>query len=365
MKPKVLIVDDDELSQVFLEQVLGSHFAFDHARDGNSAVAAVAASNPAVILMDVEMPGGINGYQACRAIKDNKALQHIPVFFISAHSAAEDRLKAYESGGDDYVSKPFNPEELKHKIGLALASQKKRNELAETVRHATSMAMLSIREAANAGVVLGFLSDIVQQTDLEFIAETTLHTLKKFRIGGAVQLRDGRGHLSRNSEGACTPVEDAVLTQMASDNRIVDLGKRSAFNYERATIIIYDMPLEDPELYGRLKDTIVKMGEALDIHMRSLEVINDARERGDRLLALLKHSTEVSRDISTRLKAQRDFLQQSARGTPAQTQEALAQCMAMENLLEALATRLEQAVQKETPVASAPTAARFNSVELF
>jgi CheY-like chemotaxis protein len=306
LKAKVLIVDDEPFSLDFLEAFLGAQFTFEYAGSGAAALAAVAAGNPALILMDVEMPGGMNGYAACRAIKDHKNTQHIPVIFISGHTEPEDRLKAYESGGDDYVSKPFNVKELKHKIALALASQEKRNELAEKARQAASVAMMSLREAADSGLVLNFLSDIIRQTDLAEIAATTLRALQKFRIEGAVQLRDGRGHLSRNSAGECTPVEDAVLAGMASDARIVDLGKRSAFNYQRATIIVYDMPLQDQELYGRLKDTVVKMAEALDVHMRSLETVATAIERGDALAELLKHNTALAHEVSAGLKNQRD-----------------------------------------------------------
>jgi len=364
VKPKVLIVDDEELSQDFLQRVLGNQYAFDHASDGASAISAAAAGRPDVILMDVEMPG-MNGYDACRAIKDDPATAHIPVFFVSAHSAAQDRLKAYKSGGDDYVAKPFNPEELKHKIALALASQRKRNELAEKGRYTTSMAMTSLREAASAGAALGFLSDIVRQTEREQIAETTLHTLQRFHSGGAVQLRDGANHLSRSSTGACTPVEEAVLAKMAGENRIVDIGKRTAFNYERATIIVYDMPVDDPELYGRMKDTIVKMAEALDIHMRSLEVINGAHARGERLFALLKDYSAVSRDVGARLKMQREALQQLARENPAAAHDTLAQCQALEKTLDAMAARLDEALKNETAAAPPPAVTRFNSVELF
>jgi hypothetical protein len=85
-----------------------------------------------------------------------------------------------------------------------------------------------------------------------------LQTPHGFRIRGAVQLRDGIHHVSSTSDGSCGPVEVAVLTVMAAERRLVDIGARSAFNHERATIIVYDMPLDDPALCGRLKDTVVK-----------------------------------------------------------------------------------------------------------
>lgn len=393
MNPKVLIVDDEDYSVDVLRACLGNAFRFDYASSGEKALTAVAADNPAIILMDVEMPGKLNGYEACRALKDNAATHHIPVIFISAHSEAADRLKAYESGGNDYVSKPFNANELKHKFALALANQRERGALAEKVRQAASVAMMSLREAADSGVVLGFLSDIIRQGHLEDIAATTLRTLKRFRIEGAVQLRDGHRHVSSNSGGACTPVEDAVLTEMGNKERIVDLGTRSAFNYTRATIIVYDMPLQDPELYGRLKDTVVKMAEALDMHLRSLAAVNSAIGIGDALLLQLKHNAGVARDISARLTTQCDethralqrlaagienaaasagqsasqktLLENLARDAQVQAQAALTQSVELEKRLAALVTEPDDTPLRNAHAAATAGRVASNDVELF
>ncbi len=88
MNPKVLIIDDEDDSLDILGSLIGRHFAFDAARSGPEALTAVVAGNPAIILLDVEMPGGMNGYQVCRALKDSEAARHIPVIFISAHTGA-------------------------------------------------------------------------------------------------------------------------------------------------------------------------------------------------------------------------------------------------------------------------------------
>jgi CheY-like chemotaxis protein len=390
VKPKVLIVDDDEFSPQYLSGLLGNHFEFAHASSGERALIKLGEIEPAVILLDVEMPGGMNGYQACRAIKDNSAWRHIPVFFISAHSAAEDRLMAYQSGGDDYVSKPYNAEEIRYKINLALSNHAKRTELAEKVRTASRLVMSSIREAASAGAVLGFLSEIVRLTKHEDIIDATLHALGRFQMEGAVQLRAGAKSLSRNSNGECSAVEDAVLTSMATGDRIVDLDTRSAFNYERASIITYNMPLQDLELYGRLKDTIVKMAEALDVHMRALDGVNAAVERGDILLKQLNTRSELARDVQARLKAQRDDTLRALKQLSERVQTAATSGDAQKELLLALTRDIQSQAQTvarfsaeldkllatlgaaaEDPqpqtTAPSPTAggARFNSVELF
>ena len=302
MNPKVLVVDDDEDSVDLLQAVLGKEYAFAAASDGVSALTAAARDTPDIILMDVEMPG-MNGYDACRALRANEPQRQATVFFISGHTDTANRLAAYESGGDDFVSKPFNVKELKHKFLLALAQQAKRKDLSEKVQRANSIAMVSMREAADSGITLGYLSEISRQTTFETIADTTLSTMGRFHVAGAVQLRNGEKRLSRNTGGECTTVEEAVLTEMAQRERIADLGTRFAFNYQRATIIVYDMPVADEELHGRLKDIVVKMVEALDVHLSALETLMAARARSEKLLAQLEHKTVLAHEIRTQIRA--------------------------------------------------------------
>lgn len=296
MNAKVLVVDDDDESVELVQALLGKEYAVTAARSGADALQVAARDMPNIILMDVEMPG-MNGYEACRALRAVEPQRLATVFFVSAHTGAENRLAAYESGGDDFVSKPFNVKELKHKFSLALAQQAKRKDLSEKVQRANSIAMMSMREAADSGITLGYLSEISGQTGFDTIADTTLNTMGRFHVAGAVQLRDGQKRFSRNTGGECTGVEEAVLTEMAGRERIVDLGTRFAFNYQRATIIVYDMPVYDEELHGRLKDIVVKMVEALDVHLSALETLMAARARADALLAQLTQKTELAREL--------------------------------------------------------------------
>jgi hypothetical protein len=180
---------------------------------------------------------------------------------------------------------------------------------------------------------------------------------------------------------------------MAINNRIVDLGTRSAFNYERATIIIYNMPLQDQELYGRLKDTVLRMAEVLDIHMRSLEVVTRAIERGDTLLSLLKRNAELLCDINTRIRTQRDedhrgmksliasiasvvaaagptspqkpLLRNLARDMQAQAQAAFDRSVVLEKMLDTFSAETEESLPKESPAATNADGTPSNSVELF
>ena len=160
-----------------------------------------------------------------------------------------------------------------------------------------------------------------------------------------------------------------------------------------ASIIIYNMPLHDPDLYGRLKDTAVKIAEALDAHMRALEWVTTATDRSDRLLMALEHNAGVSRDIESRIKTQREEnlgivnrlvenIEQALASsglTGKQTQplknllrDALAQAQATHNsimdlevVVKSLCTGLDETLLAESRSTPDSDAAPYKSVELF
>ncbi len=305
MKHKLLIVDDDGFSAVHIEGLLGNAFEIEYAASGADGIEAIAKTRPSIVLMDVEMPD-MDGYTACRHLKANEATHDIPVIFLSSHSDAEDRLKGYEVGGDDYIAKPFNPDVLRRKIGVVLRNRIKNAELATKAEVASQAAIAAMESLGDAGTILNVLREIAGSTDYRHISSVILETLHGYDVEASLQLRDDSGSYFRSSRGLCTPLEEAVLTNMRNCSRIVDLGARSAFNFDRVSVIINNMPRADPDRYGRIKDSVAMIVEAIDIHMKSLTLMFGAIERGDTLMRLIHRNTKIMRDIENRLSTQRE-----------------------------------------------------------
>lgn len=115
--PHVLIVDDDADIRNVLEILLKNKYFVAEASDGSSAIEYVSA-HPDVdlIILDVMMPG-LSGFETCSHLRK---LSHAPILFLTAKSAEADRLSAYGSGGDDFLSKPFSHQELLAKVNSLL-----------------------------------------------------------------------------------------------------------------------------------------------------------------------------------------------------------------------------------------------------
>ena len=117
----VLIVDDEPLNVDLLEQELvDAGYRTLAAQSGEDALALAATNQPDLILLDVMM-AGIDGYETCRRLKAGAATRSIPVIFLTALKDTFDKVRAFRIGAVDYVTKPFETEELLARVGAHIA----------------------------------------------------------------------------------------------------------------------------------------------------------------------------------------------------------------------------------------------------
>jgi len=115
---RILIVEDDRAVQRVLKHLLESEgYCVDSAPDGASALEAFKVAPPALVILDLRLPGMI-GRDVCRVMK--KSLPTIPLIVLSATSDVADKVLLLELGADDYVTKPFSPRELLARVRAAL-----------------------------------------------------------------------------------------------------------------------------------------------------------------------------------------------------------------------------------------------------
>ena len=111
-RPKVLIVDDEEGNIKLLKGMLvPEDYDILEAVDGKEALTSIYDKYPDLILLDVMMPQ-MNGFEVCATLKQEEKTRMIPVIMVTALSEREYRIKALESGADDFLSKPVDKLEL-------------------------------------------------------------------------------------------------------------------------------------------------------------------------------------------------------------------------------------------------------------
>ena len=130
-KPKVLIVDDTPENIQVLMGTLKDQYAIVAAINGEKALKmAVAEPRPDLILLDIMMPG-MDGFEVCSRLKSDPETRDIPVIFLSALDDTANKVKGFATGAVDYISKPFQPEEVHVRVNTHLTMSRLKRSLAE------------------------------------------------------------------------------------------------------------------------------------------------------------------------------------------------------------------------------------------
>jgi two-component system sensor histidine kinase/response regulator len=128
-KPHILVVDDspDDL-QLMRDLLEKDHYAATLVSDGAAALAAAHADLPDLILLDVTMPV-MNGYEVCERLQADPLLKNIPVLFLSGAIEETDKIRAFRAGAVDYITKPFQLEEVAARVRAQLELSRQKREL--------------------------------------------------------------------------------------------------------------------------------------------------------------------------------------------------------------------------------------------
>jgi pilus assembly protein CpaE len=121
---KVLLIDDEPIYNKMLQPIMErNQYELAYARSGSEGLVTVASFKPDVIILDVRMPD-LSGFDLMLRLRSDPRYASIPVMFVTGQNQLDDKLKAFELGADDYMEKPFSPEELVARVGILLRRSK-------------------------------------------------------------------------------------------------------------------------------------------------------------------------------------------------------------------------------------------------
>ena len=279
-KASILVVDDDSTMQEMFDATLGGDYRIARAASGEAALAAVLDARPDVIILDVEMPPGMDGYETCRRLKAMDGTREIPVIFVSSHDAIDDRLKGYDAGGEDYITKPFDAPELEAKIVHLLRLGAERAGLKQMASYASSTAMTAMTSMSEMGALLESMKAFSACTDNRGLADAMLAGLARYGLDGAAQIRAAEGTLTRTAAGEASPLEASIISHMASMERTVQFKARVSITYPRVSLLVNDMPIDDPERCGRLRDHLAMLAEGAEARAEAIAATTVSQRRG-------------------------------------------------------------------------------------
>lgn len=293
----VLIVDDDPFMQeIFKEALLGASCRVATADSGADALMIARSDPPGLIVLDVDMPG-MDGYETCRHLRASPATCDAAVLFVSAKDGLDDRLQGYEAGGDDYVTKPFAPAEFAAKVQNLLKFASSRTSLKRTADYATRTAMTAMTSLGEMGSLIASLKAFNASGDHRSLGEAVLAGLGTYGLLGAVQIRTPDGPVTLSHQGQATPLEVSVIAVMAGMDRIHQFRSRISITFPTVSVLVSNMPIDDPDLSGRLRDHLAILAEGADVRAVSITDALFSHRRGTGIEAAVQHAAAVMAEI--------------------------------------------------------------------
>lgn len=319
-KSRILVADDDEIALGVLKATLEPEFSVRCLDRSQDVLPALHDQVADLVVLDVEMPGQ-DGYTVCRHLREASDLGDLPIVFLSAHADIHERLRGYEAGGDDYLVKPFDPQELRAKIARLVQQHARERErehaFSGQLDELTATVLSSADMVGEAGVVLDFQRSLMHCIDVQGVARALLQALGRYGLEGCVRIADGAGSsVSLNGRTfSCTALEMSLLDHLQASrgpSSIRPFGQHTGFCYGRVLLFVRDLCMDRPdgmdrataERMGRLIDNVALLIEGALSRLGALEA-QGARRELDATRTVVAITRDALADISARGHAQR------------------------------------------------------------
>ncbi len=284
-----MIVDDNTDNRELLEDIFEESYKIVSLDSGQACLDQCEKEIPDIILLDVNMPD-MDGYEACVFLKANPKTALIPIVFVTALATPEQRLTGYEAGAEDYVTKPFIDEEIEEIVDKVLDRRHQVVEFEKQNKDAMSTAYQAMTSGAELGQIIQFLQASFHFKSVAALAKGLLETLQSFGLTCCINIRCGY----KNDLFGCEAgsIEEKVFSSSQAGKRVIDFGARTLVNGKDISFLVKNMPLDRPDVYGRIKDHLVVLVSGCEACVKSLEIemkLEEERRAGIESVVLRSH----------------------------------------------------------------------------
>ena len=297
--PTILIIDDEPAILELLNILVTSEgYETIQATNGNEALALLDQHKVDAIISDVHMPE-MNGYHLILKIRENPATQNIPFIFVSSLTSLEEMLQGYELGADEYIKKPIDPNEVLIKLNYIIESKLKHTDLNNQATESQKAAMQAMSYSSYLGQVLQFMQNSLECNDFQSLANEAFNVLQMLGLESSLQFQTHEGvNTYIPGGGQASPLEINIIELARKKGRFFDFENRTLINHDEFSLLLKNMPIEDPERYGLYKDILGNLCTAIEARVKFILSQKIAEKRNEVMLSVDEIVTDVDKMFS-------------------------------------------------------------------
>jgi len=295
----IMVVDDVESNRALLKMILEDDFNIIESESGQDCLSKVETQVPDIILLDVNMPG-MSGYDVCTELRKHTESSVTPIIFISAMDNVEERLAGFEAGGNEYITKPIDPERVLEKVNYYINHQAEAKQAKEDASTAMQVAMEAMTSSSELGQIIEFVKSSQNIKTLEGIGQKLCEIAQGFGLSASAVIYDETNRYINCTQDS---MECRVLNKFRnSKERIISIGVRTMVCSDSMGVLINDMPVDDESRYGRFKDHLAVLSSICDGRLLTIKSeLSQTDQRKDMLHRVIKMTEKQVKQLTIKL----------------------------------------------------------------
>lgn len=295
MAYKVLVVGCHDIDT--LRQQLGDQFDIVPAATAQETFRVPDLEEHKLVVVVDKASDATPAQAQVRALKQHPAISSLPVVVLATEERDLDtRLAFYDAGCDDHIRFESGPE-LQVRLMKAIFNRIANEQLKQQLDKANEMAFIAMSDTSDLGVNIQFLLDINKCENLDQAGMRLFQALKSYNISSSLQIRSRFGSKNMEANGMAKDLESTLLKECSEMGRYVDFGKRSIMNYGRVSLLVRNMPLDDPNKYGAIKDNVFSLLQGLDARVGALDNEESLKLESQLVVRLTSKMTDIMENV--------------------------------------------------------------------
>lgn len=215
---------------------------------------------------------------------------NVPLIVLGEPQSAEEQMKLMELGCDDLVFSSASIEILSTRITKSIFHRVASSQLAKRLESATQAAQSAIIGNSDLGATVQFLLNVHECDNLDQLGQLFFAAIERYGLKCSLQMRGSYEVKNMEAHGMAKDLESQLIDQLKDADRFIDFGSRTVINFDRVSVLVKNMPVNDSEKYGATKDSLFNLVQGLNSRVQSLEDNNRLIEERETL-------EKLSRDV--------------------------------------------------------------------
>lgn len=196
----------------------------------------------------------------------------LPLLVLTNGVSPEEKLKAFEVGCDDLIDiNVATVDEINARITKGIFHRIANEQLQKRLELATETARNAMVDNSDLGANIQFLLAVNDCDNLDQVGQQFFSTIERYGLRCSLQMRSTLGIKDMEAHGMAKDLESQLLFQLKDSSRYIDFGVRTIVNYGRVSLLIKNMPVDDPEKYGAIKDNTFSLLQGLNARILALK----------------------------------------------------------------------------------------------